>query len=263
MKNKFLALIFLSVSFHLDAKVTHIFIDINLLLETCTKAATKEVGAWNSTKYLAFMGKIPCKADFFKALQNCPAESNQLTYNENLTMPFILSDWLTGNQKNNVIKSKIYTHLDRSNLSDIEKIIFKNITNMMLTPATFVGTQLLKKDIVKIIQKLQKSGLYTVHLIGNWDKESEPFLIKLLQNQSVIDAQHCIFSNKLKELKPNPSYFTALLDYSGYNPKDCLIVEVEKKHIQGATNAGIATILINGQSASQLKHELARNYITI
>jgi FMN phosphatase YigB (HAD superfamily) len=148
-------------------------------------------------------------------------------------------------------------------MADIEKTIHKNIANMMLTPATFIDTQLLKKDIVKIIHKLQKHAQFSVHIIGNWDKESEPFLIKLLQSQSVADAKHCVFSNKLQQLKPHDGYYSALVDHCDVDPKDCLVIDVEKKHIQNAKNLGMTTILIQGQSSSQLKNELSRHHIQV
>jgi len=263
MKNKLIALLFLSLTYNLDAKINHIFIDINLILETCTKAATKEIGLWNATKYCTYMGKSPSKAEFFKSLKNCPAQSELQTHNEDIAMPLILSDWLLGLQKNSTIKSTIFNYLDKNSMSDIEKTIYKNIANMMLTPSIFIDTQLLKKDIVKIIHKLQKNTQYTLHIIGNWDKESEPFLIKLLQSHAVADAKHCIFSNKLKQLKPHDDYYTDLLSYCDFDPKECLLVDVEKKHIQGAKNLGMTTILIQGQSASQLKTELSKHHIQV
>lgn len=264
MKHTMAAILFLSLSYNVDATIHHLFIDVNILLETCTKAATKEVGLWDITKYTAYMGKAPNKADFFKSLKNCPAQSTLQTYNEDIAMPLILSDWFIGLEKNSVIKSKILTYLDKHpGMSNIEKTIFKNIANMMLTPAVFIGTQLLKKDIVKIIQKLQKSMVYSVHIIGNLDKESEPLLIKLLQAQFIADSSHCIFSNRLQQLKPHDGYYNALIDYCKFDPKECLVVDIEKKHVQGAKNAGMSSILIQGQSASQLKNELSRHNIQV
>jgi len=258
MKKKILVFIFLSMAFNLDAKIKHIFIDINLLVETSTSAARNEVGTWNGAKYLAHMGKIPCKADFFKSLKNCSANSDQYTYNEDLTMPLVLSDWLLGTQSNNVIKNTIFKYLENSSLSDIEKTIFKNISNMMLTPTTFINTQFLRKDIVKTLHHLHKHATQSIHLIGNWDKESEPLLIKMIVNQTDLNAKHCIFSNKLKQIKPQSDYFDELVAHCKFDPKECLVIDVEKKHIQGAKNAGMASILIKNHSSSQLKTELSR-----
>lgn len=263
MKNKIAALLFLSLSYNLDAKITNIFVDVNLLLETCTKAATKEVGIWDSTKYTTYMGKTPNKADYFKSLKNCPAQSDQQTYNEDLVMPPILCDWLLGLQTNSTVKTTIFNHLTKSSLSNIEKTIYKNIATMMVTPKTFVGTQLVKKDVAKMIQKLLQSSQYTVRIIGNWDKESEPFLIKLLQTQLSIDTKNCIFSNKLQQLKPNDGYYSALVCHCNVNPKECLVIDTEKKHVQGAKTIGMTSVLIQGQSASQLKTELCKHKIQV
>lgn len=258
MQKKILILILLSITYNIDAKIKHILVDINLLIDTSTSAARNEVGTWNGAKYLAHMGKIPSKADFFKALKNCPAQSQQETYNENLTMPHILSDWLIGNQTNHMIKTTIFKHLENSNLSDIEKTVFKNISNMMLAPATFISTQYLRKDIIKALHHIYKHGNHKIYLIGNWDKESEPLLIKMITQQTDITAKHCIFSNKLKQLKPNPDFFEALIAYGNFNPKECLIIDVEQKHIQNAKNSGMTSILIKDHSPSLLKSELSR-----
>jgi len=261
MNKKLLSLLFLLVSPQLNATINHIFIDINLLVDTSSSAASKEIGTWNATKYLARMGKIPNKSDFFKSLKKCTALSHQQTYNEDLLMPSILSDWLLGLESNSVIKSKIFKHLDKSSLHDIEKTVFKNISNMMLSPKVFIDTQYFRKDIAKIIQNLNKNKLYTIHFIGNWDKESEPLLIKMLQSQSVGTAQQCIFSNKLKQIKPHPEYYDALLGYTNYEPSDCLVIDVEKTHPKGATDSGMKSILIKNYSAQQLKTNLLQHSI--
>ena len=263
MKKKIFALIFLSMAFNLDAKIKHIFIDINLLVDTSTSAARNEVGTWNGAKYVAHMGKIPSKSDFFKSLKNCPADSDQCTYNDDLTMPLVLSDWLLGVQSNSAIKNTIFKYLENGSLSDIEKIVFKNISNMMLSPKIFIDTQYLRKDIVKALHHLHKHADQTVHLIGNWDKESEPLLLKMITHETDIDAKHCIFSNKLKQIKPHVHYFDTLVAHCKFDPKDCLVVDVEKKHVQGAKDAGMASILIKDHSASHLKHELSRYSIHI
>ena len=67
-------------------------------------------------------------------------------------MPLVLSDWLLGFQSNSLIKNTIYKYLEHSSLSDIEKTVFKNISNMMLSPTTFIGTQYLRKDIIKALR---------------------------------------------------------------------------------------------------------------
>lgn len=258
MNKKLLSLLFLFLSLQLNATIDHVFIDINLLIDTSSSAASKEIGTWNATKYLARMGKIPNKADFFKSLKNCPALSLQQTHNDDLPMPLVFSDWLVGLEPNNAIKNRIFKYLDKSSLHDIEKTVFKNISNMMLSPSVFIGTQYFRKDIMKIIQTIKKSGIDKIYFIGNWDKESEPLLMKMLQSQSIGDAKHCIFSNKLKQLKPHAEYYDALIAYGDFEPSNCLVIDVEKTHIKGAKNGGMKSILIKDHSAHQLKHDLAQ-----
>ena len=244
------------------SSIKHIFIDINALITPSTTAASKIIGIINSMKYTAVVGHIPCKFDFFRALKNVPALTDQTTYNEDIAMPGILCDWLLGLQTNNTIKSTINQYLEKSHYSDIEKTIFKNIITMMMTPTIFIDTQHLVKDFCKILQTLKKMG-YTVYLIGNWDKESEPLLMKLLQGNFLPDPKHCYFSNKAKNLKPNAQYFDQLLKHFSTNSNpiakhECLIIDVEKSHAQAARSLGFSTILLHGHSSTQLKSELSR-----
>ena len=259
-KTKTFALLFVFFAFHNleSSTIKHIFIDINAIIAPSTTAASKIIGIINSMKYTASVGHIPSRADFFKALKNVPAKTDQITYNEDLAMPPILCDWLLGLQSNLTIKSEISAYLEKSHLSDIEKTIFKNISLMMLSPSIFIDTQYLIKDFTKILQTLKKMG-YTVYLIGNWDKESEPMLMKLLAGNSLPDAKHCYFSNKAKQLKPNSQYFDLLLKHFNLtNKHECLIIDVEKSHTQAARNFGFSTIFLHGHSSIQLKSELNR-----
>jgi len=257
-------LLFLTTFINLQATaIKHIFIDINAIIATSQAAASKVVGVINSMKYVAKVGHIPSKSDFFKALKHVPAKSNQITYNEDLVMPSILSDWLLGLQSHNSIRFAIHQYLDQHHFYDIERTIFKNIASMMMSPTLFIDTQYVVKDIAKILHQLKKSS-YEVYLIGNWDKDSEPYLMKLLNGHFLPDARHCYFSNKAKQLKPNPEYFDQLLShYNVHNKHECLIIDIEKHHAQGARNAGFSTILLHGQNPVQLKSELIRIGIRI
>ncbi len=252
-------LFFLFVQHNLESStIKHIFIDINAIITPSTTAASKIIGIINSMKYTASVGHIPSRADFFKALQHVPAKTDQVTYNEDLAMPPILCDWLLGLQTNHAIKSTISQYLEKSHISEIEKTIFKNISFMMLSPSIFIDTQHVIKDFIKILQTLKKMG-YTVYLIGNWDKESEPFLMKLLAGNNMPDAKHCYFSYKAKQLKPNAQYFDQLLKHFNISNKhECLIVDVEKTHTQAARSFGFSTIFLHGHSSMQLKSELNR-----
>jgi len=258
MKNKLITFVLLlTTGLATQAQIKHIFIDINALVATSSVAASKHVGIINSLKYSATVGHTPSKSDLFKALQNAPSLSTQKTYNENLIMPCILSDWLLGLQSNNAIKAIIYQHLQKSNLSDIEKTVFKNIISMMMNPSHLVETQYVIKDLTKILHSLKKNG-YTVYIIGNWDKESEGLLMKLLNGNYLPDQRHCYLSNKAKQLKPHEGYFEQLLKVFNLNKQECLIIDIEKNHAQESRNQGFTTILLHGQNAHQLKSELAR-----
>ena len=258
-KNKLIAILFFfSASMNLNATaIKHIFIDINAIIKTSSTASSKIVGIISSMKYTAVVGHIPSKSDFFKALKNVPALTDQVTYNDDLVMPAILCDWLLGLQTNHAVRHAINQHLDRSKLSDIEITIFQNITSMMMSPTTFIDTQYLVKDFAKILHTLKKDG-YTIYLVGNWDRESEPHLMKMLHGNHLPDARHCYFSNKVKQLKPSLDYFNQLLEHYNLTKDECLIIDVEKNHAQGARNAGLSTILLHGHNPIQLKSELAR-----
>ncbi len=238
--------------------IKYIFIDINALITPSTSAASKIVGIINSMKYTATVGHIPSRSDLFKALHNIPAKTVEFTYNEDLKMPGILCDWLLGLQTNHQIKSEINAYLEHSSMAEIEKTIFKNISFMMMTPSIFIDTQHVVKDFIKIVHTLKKMG-YTVIVVGNWDKESEPLLIKLLNSNALPDAQHYYFSHKAKCLKPNPQYFEQLLkQYHIVSKQECLIIDVEKQHAQAARSLGFPVILLHGHNTSQLKSELNR-----
>ncbi len=258
-KNTIVAfLFFFLASAHSQAStIKHIFIDINAIVQPSQTAASKIVGIINSIKYTATVGHIPSRADFFRALQNVPAITEQQTYNEDLLMPAILCDWLLGLQTNHAVRSAIINYLDTTHMSEIEKTIFKNISSMMLAPSTFIETQYLIKDFSKIFHALKKAG-YTIYLIGNWDKESEPHLMKLLNGSNLPDARHCYFSNKAKNLKPNLDYFNQLLKHFNLKKNECLIIDIEKTHAQNARSAGFPTILLHGHNSAQLKSELTR-----
>lgn len=262
-RNKIAILFFLFASISLNATISqdknikHIFVDINTILTVNSYTASKIIGWINSGKYFGKTGHNPSKADFFKALKDAPAITDQQTYNDDLLMPVILCDWLLGLQTNHAIRSTISQYLDKSPISDIEKIIFKNIAAMMMSPSIFIETQYLIKDFSKIFNSLKKSG-YTIYLIGNYDKESEPYLFRLLSGNSLPDVNHCYFSNKAKELKPSPEYFDQLLQNYNISKKECLIIDIEKNHALSARNQGFNTILLHGHSPSQLKSELAR-----
>ncbi len=262
-KNKTIAILFffLSVTTIEASKIKHVFIDINTIIKPSQTAASKSIGIINSIKYTTAVGHIPSKSDFFKALKNVPAQTNQQTHNENLLMPAILCDWLLGLQTNHAIRSTIFQHLDNNGkLSHIEKTVFKNIISMMMSPSVFIDTQYLIKDFIKIFNGLKKSG-YTVYLIGNWDKESEPYLMKLLNGNNLPDARHCYFSYKPKQLKATDSYFDQLLKYYNLKKNECLLIDIENSHAQNARNYGLSTILLHGHSAAQLKSELTRTGI--
>jgi hypothetical protein len=263
-KSKLIAfLFFFSASIQLNSTpIKHIFIDITTIVKTSATASSQIIGIINSMKYTAVVGHIPSKIDFFRALKNVPALTDQHTYNEDILMPAILCDWLLGLQSNNAVRSAIYKHLDKSSLSDIEVTIFKNITSMMMSPTMFIDTQYAIKDFSKILQNLKKAG-YTIYLIGNWDKESEPFLIKFLHENHFPDSRHCYFSNKAKQLKPNSDYFDQLLKHYNLNKNECLIIDIEKNHAQSARNQGFSTILLHGNNPTQLKYELTRLGIRI
>ncbi len=246
----------------LSSPIKHIFVDISAIISTSTMAAAKHVGMINSVRYGAVVGHTPTKSDFFKALGNVPAISPCQTYNDNILMPCIFSDWLLGLKTNKQIKTIIYNYLDNSDLSHIEITIFKNITNMMMTPSALIETQCVVKDITKILFNLKKAG-YKLYLIGNWDKESENLLMKLLQGYNLPQNHDCYFSSKAKKLKPDPEYFTCLCSHFKATPKECLIIDTEKHHTLAARNSGISTILLHNHNASQLKSELARIGITL
>ena len=255
MNKKIISFMILFATINLQAEIKHIFLDIGTFVKTDTVKAAKYVGTMSSIQYIAKIGHAPNEADLFKALKPVPSKTTETTYNKNSLMPTIFSDWLLGLQKNNDIKVTVQNYLKNSSLSKIEKTIFENISNMMMTPKDLIDTLFVMKNSVKLVKRLKQLG-YTVYLVGNWDAESQPLLLQLLQ-EVMPSIDHTSFSNQTKTLKPSTQYFKGLVDHYGIELSQCLSVEVEAENKKGASNAGMKTILFDQKHFSQLKTDLS------
>lgn len=257
-KNTLAILLFLSVSITTYASsIKHILFDVNVLIQTSTTKASNFVGVINSMKYTTMLGKIPSKADFFKALEQVPAQANQLTYYEDLIMPRILSDWFLGLESNSTILSTIFHYLDKSNMTRVEKTIFKNVSSMMMTPSVFISTQYIVTEFSKILHKLKKLG-HRIYIVGNWDKESHALLMKMMQGKGLPEKDFCYFSHESQQIKPHPLFFDRFLQKYNLKREDCVIIEIEKNHAQIERKQGFNTVLLHNSSAMQLKSKLAQ-----
>ncbi|MBP7854674.1 hypothetical protein KAZ82_01920, partial [Candidatus Babeliales bacterium] len=116
-----------------SVKITSVFVDVTALLEVNSWRASGYVGKIAAMQYAATVGHTPTQADLFKQLKPLKAKSTQITYNENLEMPLIFSDWLATIETNTKLKDSIQKYLNNKNISDIEKKVLFAIVSMMLT----------------------------------------------------------------------------------------------------------------------------------
>ena len=205
--------------------ITALFFDVESIFQTDSMRASSYVGKINSMRYLSHVGNLPCQADLFNQLKTVKAQSTQVTYNNNLEMPLILSDWLAQQQSSSKIKDIIQRHFTNKNISDIEVKVLTAVISMMLTPQHLADTQKVRSKIESTLQTLKQKG-YTLYLVGNWShissmKAEFPEIFKYFNGT--------FMSGDLHLLKPYQQYYQYVLQATGINPNNALWIETEQK----------------------------------
>lgn len=245
--NKFFRLFLIFIIFFAAQKiqsrhnVSAIFIDIEAIFQTDSMRASSYIGKIDSIRYLSSVGRLPSQEDLFKQLKPIKAKSTQVTYNNNLELPLILSDWLTALQSANKLKETIQKYFNNKNISEIEKKVLFAIVSMMLTPQHLAHTQKVSSKMENLLEKIKRSGI-KIYLVGNWAhisalKSEFTHLFSLFSGIYV--------SGDLHILKPSSKYYQTVLDKSGINADNAIWIETEPKFIAKVKKLGMNVISYN------------------
>jgi len=219
-------------------KITSIFFDIETIFKVDTIRASSYVGKIDSLRYLSQVGNLPSNEDLFSQLQPIKAQSTEITYNKNLSLPLILSDWLTNKQSSIKIKNIIQKYLTNKNITDIEKKVLIAIINMMLTPQHLADVQKINSKIEKLLHTLKQKG-YRLYLVGNWNnieslKLEFPELFNLFHGTFVSGSIHL--------LKPSEEFYSHILQKTNISAENALWIDTEQKFIKRGQQYGYKVI---------------------
>lgn len=217
------------------SKITAVFVDITALSSTDKMKASGYIGKLDSLKYIAVTGHKPDQKTLFSELKPMKAQSTQVTYNENLEMPLIFSDWLANIQPASTLKSSIEKYLFNKSIKEIEKKVLFAIICMMLTPQHLADTQTIHSKVHDLLKKIKDQDI-KIFLVGNWThiaslKALHPDLFSLFSGIFV--------SGDLQVLKPAAEFYTSVLEKTGIDKADALWIETESKFITAATSLGL------------------------
>ncbi|MFA5998814.1 MAG: HAD hydrolase-like protein [Candidatus Babeliales bacterium] len=254
----FLSLILISDLLKADP-ITSIFFDVEAIFQADSLRASNYVGKFDSIRYLAEVGHIPRQEDLFKQLKPIKAVSTQVTYNKNLEMPLIFSDWLSAKQSASKVSDSIEKYFKNKNISDIEKKVLLSIVNMMLTSSSLTDIQYVSSKIETLIGKLKRSG-YKIYLVGNWAhisslKSKFKDLFRLFSGVYV--------SSDLHLLKPYKDYYEKVLELSDTQPDQALWIETEQKFVSKAQPYGYKFILYSHSYHEDITKNLHRFSVRI
>lgn len=90
--------------------------------------------------------------------------------------------------------------------------------------------------ILTLISELRKQGYYCA-LASNQHAERAGYMIQNFHLDQYFD--HCFFSFQLGYAKPNPQFFLAICDQTGWPPADHLFIDDNADNIAGALNIGM------------------------
>ena len=226
--------------------------DIETIFETDNMKASSYVGKVSSLQYATRAGHLPCQEDLFAQLMKVPAKSINYTYNNDLKMPLIFSDWLTNMQSQQTLLTKTLAFLDDSKLSNVEKKVLGNIVTMMLTPSALTDTQKVIRSTEKLIIQLRQNG-YKVYLTGNW-----AHIDSLRENFSAtLGLFHGIFvSGKMHMLKPYQEFYDLILQKINLTAADVLWIEKESTFVSKIKTLKLNALHLDPKHAKHFISEL-------
>ncbi|MBI2353150.1 HAD hydrolase-like protein [Candidatus Dependentiae bacterium] len=235
--------------------ISAICFDIETILTTDDMKASSYVGKVKSLMYATKIGHLPCQKDLFSKLEKVPALSHLTTYNNNLSMPLIFSDWLINKQPASSCLNKITSFLENSSsekIPSIQKEVLENIAKMMLNPSALIDTQKVISSTEKLIEQLKQKG-YKLYLTGNWAhlETLQKEFGRLLKNFNGI-----FLSGKLKALKPHQDYYDTVLGEIKINPSNILWIEKEPHFIASMKKHNFNVISYNPKDKKTIYKEL-------
>ena len=258
----FAFLSFFNITTITQAEITHIIIDPKTLFPTDESLASNYIGKAGGALYVIEKLSIPDQKAFFSALKRIKGISTLKTYDDNLTMPSVLCDWLLSIKTNAVLKTEILSKIKESPMQKGEKSVFSDIVEMMLTPTKLINTKYLNADLFEVLKNLSNKNV-TIILAGNYDLESLAELEKKFAHVfNFID--HVIISGEIKELKPSKEFYQYILDTFHIEAKECISFETEQKFIDQAKALGFHVIVQNDKTDKKyFKQQLKTNGIEI
>lgn len=211
-------------------KITAIFVDVTALFQTNSFKASGYIGKIDAIRYIASAGHKPNEETLFKTLQGLKAKSTVVTYNNNLAMPLIFSDWLAAVESNTKLKEMIQKYFSSRNISDIEKKVLFAIVSMMMTPEHLANTQEINTKIKQLLEKL-KAQKIKLYLTGNW--------AHIASLRSMFPEIFALFSGvyisgDLHLIKPDSNFYTTVLTKANITAEQALWIETEPKFVSAA-----------------------------
>lgn len=253
-----LALTFLQCIIIQTTEIKHIFIDPNVIFTTNQSKAAGYIGKWEAIKYTGATGHLPSQKHFFADLKNVPATSTVRTYDEGLEAPFIISDWLLGTPTEE-LAAAIQNFLAKSSLSQTEKNIHTNTSNMMFDSNSLAKVQKVRRKIEKLL-KLLKTKKYKLYFVGNWT-EIDPLKKMFPQIFKYIDEIY--ISSQMKQIKPQKEFWKTVWISNHLNPEECLCIEAEPKFYEVASQLDCKVALYHHKKIKQFCAELQSHGVDI
>ena len=244
-----------------QAEVKYVLIDPSVVFKTNTIKAAGYVGVIASMRYQANKGELPSQKALFNALKKIKGESTFKTYNDNLAMPSIFCDWLLSLKPNTSLKVEILAEIKKLKILDIEKEVYANVVEMMLTPAKLIDTLNLNKDALHVLQGLSTQGV-TIILAGNWDSESLATLRSQFKDAFSL-INHVVVSGNIKQLKPSTDFYQHIFDTFMIKPEECISIESEQQFVTEAQSTGMHVILSKHTNKHEIKNQLAHQGVHI
>ncbi len=190
---------------------------------------------------LYYLVNFDTKVEYFKLLHEIPAKADSTMYHQSKPMPQIMVDWQTGLTTPEELKNKVIAQIQGSTHPTPIQNLFIAIAEFMFSPQTLADSQIPINSMVRLAQKLKKSG-YQLFALSNWDSQSFEILYK--NHPEIFKLfDGILISGQEKIGKPSQEFYQALLAKHNLNPSDCIFIDDEQQNIQTAQNLGIQSIL--------------------
>jgi 2-haloacid dehalogenase len=106
-------------------------------------------------------------------------------------------------------------------------------------------------EVVAILKEIKRAG-YPVYGLSNWSAETFPLARRKYPFFDLFDDM--VISGEVNMIKPDPAIFQLLLEKTGLNASECLLIDDSEKNISVAREMGF--LVLHYQSPVLLKNEL-------